>query len=137
MADARLEVLADAGRQVRIDKAPFRLGRRVDSDLVLPQGEVSRDHAEIVAAGSSYAIKDRGSRGGTFINDEAATERVLADGDRIRLGRTGGRRACLSPCGRTAQCPGCRRGYGCGRRSAADGGAVGGAPRPECHARSR
>ena len=90
MSDARLEVMADAGRQVRIDKAPFRLGRRAESDLVLPQGEVSRDHAEIVAAGSGYAIKDRGSRYGTFINDEAVTERVLADGDRIRLGRTGG-----------------------------------------------
>ena len=90
MSDARLEVVADAGRQVRIDRAPFRLGRRADSDLELPQGEVSRDHAEIVAAGSGYAIKDRGSRYGTFINDEAVTERVLADGDRIRLGRTGG-----------------------------------------------
>ena len=87
MADARLEVIADAGRQVRIDKAPFRLGRRADSDLVLPRGEVSRDHAEIVAAGSGYAIRDRGSRHGTFVNDEAVTERALADGDRIRLGR--------------------------------------------------
>lgn len=90
MSDARLEVIADAGRQVPIDKAPFRLGRRAASDLVLPQGEVSRDHAELVAAGSGYAIKDRGSRYGTFINDEAVTERVLADGDRIRLGRAGG-----------------------------------------------
>ena len=90
MSDARLEVIADAGRQVPIDEVPFRLGRRAASDLVLPQGEVSRDHAEIVAAGSGYAIKDRGSRYGTFINDEAVTERVLAAGDRIRLGRTGG-----------------------------------------------
>ena len=90
MSDTRLEVIADAGRQVPIDEVPFRLGRRAASDLVLPQGEVSRDHAEIVAAGSGYAIKDRGSRYGTFINDEAVTERVLADGDRIRLGRTGG-----------------------------------------------
>ncbi len=78
------------GRQVPIDKAPFRLGRRGESDLVLPQGDVSRDHAEIVAAGSGYAIRDRGSRHGTFINDEAVVERPLADGDRIRLGRVGG-----------------------------------------------
>ena len=78
------------GRQVPIDKAPFRLGRRAESDLVLPQGDVSRDHAEIVAAGSGYVIRDRGSRHGTFINDEAVVERPLADGDRIRLGRVGG-----------------------------------------------
>lgn len=90
MAGPRLEVIGAAGRQVRVDKAPFRLGRRATSDLCLPQGEVSRDHAEIVAVDSGYAIKDRGSRHGTFINDEAVTERVLADGDRIRLGRTEG-----------------------------------------------
>ena len=90
MIDARLEVAGAAGRQVAIDRAPFRLGRRSESDLVLPQGEVSRDHAEIVAADSGFTIRDRGSRYGTFINDEAVTERMLADGDRIRLGRTGG-----------------------------------------------
>ena len=90
MTDARLEVTGASKRQVRIDKVPFRLGRRPDSDLVLPQGEISRDHAEIVVAGSGYAIRDRGSRFGTFVNDEAVTERLLAEGDRIRLGRVGG-----------------------------------------------
>lgn len=90
MTDARLEVTAEAGRQVRIGRTPFLLGRRPGSDLVLPRGEVSRDHAEIVAAGAGYAIRDRGSRHGTFVNDEPVTERRLADGDRIRLGRPGG-----------------------------------------------
>ena len=90
MTDARLEVIGAAGRQVGIDRLPFLLGRRAESDLVLPQGEVSRDHAAIVAAGSGYAIRDRGSRYGTLVNDEPVTERRLADGDRIRLGRAGG-----------------------------------------------
>ena len=35
-------------------------------------------------------IRDRDSRYGTFVNDEAVTERALAHGDRIRLGRSGG-----------------------------------------------
>ena len=116
MADARLEVIADAGRQVRIDKAPFRLGRRADSDLVLPQGEVSRDHAEIAAAGSGYAIRDRGSRHGTFVNDEAVTERALADGDRIRLGRGGGAEIVF----RLAAAPPTVRGAGAGTAAAND-----------------
>ena len=90
MEDARLELTGPAGRRVYIDKAPFLLGRRAESDLVLPHAEVSRDHAEIVEAGSGYAIRDRGSRYGTFVNDEPVTERALADGDRIRLGRSGG-----------------------------------------------
>ena len=90
MEDARLELTGAAQRRVRIDKVPFLLGRRAESDLVLPYAEVSRDHAEIVEDGSGYALRDRGSRYGTFLNDEPVTERMLADGDRIRLGRSGG-----------------------------------------------
>ena len=97
--EARLEVIGAAGRQVPIERVPFRLGRRAESDLVLPQGDVSRDHAEIVAAGSGYAVRDRGSRHGTFVNDEAVTERLLADGDRIRLGRTAGAELLFRPAG--------------------------------------
>ena len=90
MTDARLELTGAEERRVHIGKAPFLLGRRAESDLVLPHAEVSRDHAEIVEAGSGYAIRDRGSRYGTFVNEEPVTERALADGDRIRLGRSGG-----------------------------------------------
>ena len=90
MEDARLELNGAAERGMRIDKAPFLLGRRAESDFVLPYAEVSRDHAEIVEAGAGYAIRDRGSRYGTFVNEEPVTERALADGDRIRLGRSGG-----------------------------------------------
>lgn len=90
MTGARLEGPGAAGRRVPIDKVPFYLGRRGESDLVLARGEVSRDHAEIVAAGAGYAIRDRGSRYGTFVNDEPVTHRALSDGDRIRLGRGGG-----------------------------------------------
>ena len=90
MADPLLEVTGAGGRSVRMDKAPFRLGRRNESDLVLPQVEVSRDHAEIVTAGAGYTVRDRGSRYGTFVNDQPVTEQALTDGDRIRLGRGGG-----------------------------------------------
>ena len=90
MSDPLLEVTGAEGRSVRMDKAPFRLGRRSESDLVLPQVEVSRDHAEIVTAGAGYTVRDRGSRYGTFVNDQPVTEQALADGDRIRLGRGGG-----------------------------------------------
>ena len=93
MTDARLEMTGASARQVSIDKVPFFLGRRAESDLVLPHGEVSRNHAEIRAAGAGYAIRDRGSRYGTFVNGEPVTERAeraLAVGERIRLGRGGG-----------------------------------------------
>ncbi|MYN65991.1 MAG: SpoIIE family protein phosphatase [Acidobacteria bacterium] len=102
MEDARLELTGAAQRRVRIDKVPFLLGRRAESDLVLPYAEVSRDHAEIVEDGAGYALRDRGSRYGTFLNDEPVTERTLADGDRIRLGRSGGAELVFRLAGATA-----------------------------------
>ncbi len=77
-------------REVTIDRSPYTLGRREGNDLRLPGGEVSRDHAEIVTEGSRLILKDRSSRYGTFVNDEAVTTCDIRPGDLIRLGRGGG-----------------------------------------------
>lgn len=91
MADARLEVRDPGGRRVvPIAKALFEIGRRETNDLRLAGSEVSRDHAEIVAAGDGFVLRDRASRYGTYVNGEQVTERPLAHGDLIRLGRSGG-----------------------------------------------
>ncbi len=91
MGEPRLEVTDSLGRRiVHIEKLPFLIGRRVGSDLHLPSAEISRDHAEIVGVGDGYSITDRGSRYGTFVNDDEVKEQSLAHGDRIRLGRNGG-----------------------------------------------
>ncbi len=92
MSEVRLEVTDALGRRiVPITKAAFEIGRRETNDLRLAGSEVSRDHAEIVNDDKKYLIRDRNSRYGTFVNGEQITaERLLAHGDRIRLGRTGG-----------------------------------------------
>src|SRR3954468_18124434 len=91
MPDARLEVTDALGRRiVPIAKEAFGIGRRETNDLRLAGSEVSRDHAEIVATGTGFLVRDKQSRYGTFVNDEPVTERPLAHGDRIRLGRSGG-----------------------------------------------
>jgi serine phosphatase RsbU (regulator of sigma subunit)/pSer/pThr/pTyr-binding forkhead associated (FHA) protein len=91
MPDARLEVTDALGRRiVPIAKDAFGIGRRETNDLRLAGSEVSRDHAEIVTAGAGFLVRDKQSRYGTFVNDEQVTERQLAHGDRIRLGRSGG-----------------------------------------------
>jgi phosphoserine phosphatase RsbU/P len=90
--DARLEVTDALGRRiVPIAKEAFGIGRRETNDLRLAGSEVSRDHAEIVTAGGGFVVRDKQSRYGTYVNDEPITaDRVLAHGDRIRLGRSGG-----------------------------------------------
>jgi sigma-B regulation protein RsbU (phosphoserine phosphatase) len=91
MPDARLEVTDALGRRiVPIAKDAFGIGRRETNDLRLAGSEVSRDHAEIVAASGGFVVRDKQSRYGTYVNDEPVTERPLAHGDRIRLGRSGG-----------------------------------------------
>jgi serine phosphatase RsbU (regulator of sigma subunit)/pSer/pThr/pTyr-binding forkhead associated (FHA) protein len=92
MPDARLEVTDALGRRiVPIGKDAFGIGRRETNDLRLAGSEVSRDHAEIITENGGFAIKDKQSRYGTFVNDEPVSEhRALAHGDRIRLGRSGG-----------------------------------------------
>src|SRR4051794_24182318 len=91
MPEARLEVTDALGRRVvAIEKAPFEIGRRETNDLRLAGSEVSRDHAEIVAAKDGYLLRDRSSRYGTYVNGDQVTERALVHGDRIRLGRSGG-----------------------------------------------
>ena len=92
MPEPRLELNESLGSEtVEIKKFPFVIGRRVGSDLHLQNGDVSRDHAEVIKTDAGYAIHDKGSRYGTFVNDDEIKEpRNLLHGTRIRLGRSGG-----------------------------------------------
>ena len=92
MPEPRLQVQDSLGRRlVVLDKPIFTIGRRSTSDLPLTDSEISREHAEIANVDGQYIVRDRGSRHGTFVNGrQVTTEQPLSDGDRIRLGRTGG-----------------------------------------------
>ena len=89
MPDVQLRVTDAQGRRlIPLDKPFFTIGRRSSADLQLSNNDVSREHAEIARDGERFILRDRQSRYGTFVNGEAVTERALAHGDRIRLGRT-------------------------------------------------
>ena len=89
MINARLQVTDELGRRiVPIDKPVFTIGRRSSSDLRIVSTDVSRDHAEIRRAADEYVLRDSGARYGLSVNGETVTERTLAHGDRIRLGRS-------------------------------------------------
>ena len=92
MPDARLEVTDALGRRiVPIAKGHFEIGRRETNDLRLAGSEVSRDHAEIAHRqdnGSCCATATRATAPTSTAS--RSTERTLAHGDRIRLGRSGG-----------------------------------------------
>ena len=92
MPGARLEINDGLGsRVVPLDKPLIAIGRRGENDVRLSGSDVSRDHAEIAQANSSFVLRDRGSRYGTFVNGEQiSAERPLRHGDRIQFGRASG-----------------------------------------------
>src|SRR5712691_7044873 len=88
-AAPRLIVTDALGRRtVPLDKPLFTIGRRSETDLRLPGGDISRVHAEILLEDGQSVLYDRQSRFGTFVNDEKIDRRVLAHGDQIRLGKS-------------------------------------------------
>lgn len=79
---------AELGRRYLLDRPDMTVGRSSQCEIVLDQDSVSRQHARITVANQKTTIKDLGSTNGSYINDELAAERVLKDGDLIKIGRT-------------------------------------------------
>jgi len=76
-----------AGRVVPLEPG-ITIGRE-GCDIVLPDPEVSRRHAQIRVLDGQAAIEDLGSTNGTYLNDELARgPRSLRPGDVLRFGQT-------------------------------------------------
>jgi sigma-B regulation protein RsbU (phosphoserine phosphatase) len=91
MSDAWFEVKEGTERRrVAIEKDPFTIGRRTGNDLRLDGADVSREHAVVVRDGDQYVLRDSKSRFGTYVNGAQVSEKVLGNGNRVRLGQSGG-----------------------------------------------
>jgi predicted component of type VI protein secretion system len=74
------------GQRILIDKPDLIIGRDEECDLVIPERQVSREHARIVLEGDHYLLADLGSKNGTFVNGQPLSEaHVLQDGDEIQI----------------------------------------------------
>lgn len=74
----------------RLDKNEHVIGREAPADVVIPLPRISRSHARITRDDQGYAIRDLGSRNGTFVNGApiGAEPVRLKNGDLIVLGGT-------------------------------------------------
>lgn len=75
-----------AGAEIRVPPPGMTIGRAVDNDLILPDGLVSRQHAEIVARDGVFVLRDCDSANGTLVNDHPIDECELAPADVIIIG---------------------------------------------------
>jgi pSer/pThr/pTyr-binding forkhead associated (FHA) protein len=69
----------------KLESPLINLGRRASNDLVLDDPRISRRHAQIRLIDGSFSIFDLGSTGGTFVNGQPVSSRVLNPGDVISL----------------------------------------------------
>ncbi len=84
---------ARAGRKDAFEKSYIALGRdpladvRFDAEADL---DASTKHAAVILSGEGYAVRDLGSRNGTFVNGHrVAGDTALTDGDVVRCGPHG------------------------------------------------
>ena len=79
--------LAD-GVSTALAKPSVTIGRLPESDVVVEDAGVSRQHARIRRTESGFVLTDLGSTNGTMVNGEPIQEHVLEHGDRITIGET-------------------------------------------------
>jgi len=78
-----------ARQRLPVDKPSLIIGRgggRLRCDIVLPERQVSRQHAEVLVEEGRHYLRDMGSKNGTYLNGRAVTGVVeLRDGDEIQI----------------------------------------------------
>lgn len=77
------------GRRYFLNRNEMILGRSDSAHIQVDQDAVSRHHAKIVVQpGLGPKIVDLGSTNGTYVNNQRVGERLLLDGDLVRIGQT-------------------------------------------------
>jgi len=86
---AYLIVLAgsNVGEMYEVEGPETVLGRGAVATIRLNDDGISRRHARLVrGAGQEFVIEDLNSSNGTQVNGDTVSQRILCDGDKIRLG---------------------------------------------------
>ncbi|MET0283156.1 MAG: GGDEF domain-containing protein [Polyangiales bacterium] len=78
---------AEIGRRISLSDREVVIGRATNADLQIDAESVSRTHAVLSRNARGFFLRDQGSTNGTFVNDQPIRERMLKDGDQIRIGR--------------------------------------------------
>ena len=78
----------DLGKKFNLEGPSYIIGRSSKCDIQIDQESVSRNHAKVINGGKTAIMRDLGSTNGTYVNDQLIDERVLRDGDFVKIGRT-------------------------------------------------
>lgn len=78
---------SDSGEIFNIDKPSCTIGR-AETDFVINDQDVSRQHALLEIKGNKYIIKDLDSTNGTYVDDKEIKEETVSNQTEIRIGTT-------------------------------------------------
>lgn len=74
------------GQRWSVEANPFIIGRGSECHLILPERQVSRQHALVTNEGGKYTLHDLGSKNGTHLNGiQVKGQAPLSDGDEIQI----------------------------------------------------
>jgi pSer/pThr/pTyr-binding forkhead associated (FHA) protein len=75
------------GKEIAIPVSKFFIGRGEDCHLRPKSDAISRHHCAIIITDSQIAIRDFGSKNGTFVNDQRVENiAILNNGDKVVVG---------------------------------------------------
>ena len=63
------------------------IGRAKGANIIIDAPLISRVHCRLEAGKDGVAVTDLASTNGTFVNDKRVEKAMLANGDRLRVGR--------------------------------------------------
>jgi adenylate cyclase len=87
--DYKLEYSADERSKVYyLKKDEITVGRLGKSDIELKDDSVSRQHCKLVKSGDRYRLIDLNSSNGCYVCGIRVQDKLLEEGDSIRVGRT-------------------------------------------------
>jgi hypothetical protein len=81
-------IVLPSGDRFTLGEGIISIGRHPESNLVLADANVSRNHAEIRPQGDRFVVVDLGSTNGTKVNGVRVDTQVLEDGDELTFGNT-------------------------------------------------
>lgn len=78
-------LIREGVKAIPLDKASITIGRSHDNMIVVDDPRVSRHHAMIRVIRGNFVIIDLNSTGGTYLNGERTSQRILYSGDHVSL----------------------------------------------------
>jgi Protein of unknown function (DUF3662)/FHA domain len=86
-----VEVVTKDGSFPLEGRGPWTVGRSQENDIVIPDPNVSRQHARLSRADNGYVVEDLGSTNGTLLDGAPIDRERIESGDELTFGQSSAR----------------------------------------------